>query len=166
MCMTIHGIARKNFKIITTNARYHQMRCLEAWSLGILIAPTSNWMAMMVVHYQKPYLHLAIDVIIGSWGYKFESHLHNDHPWWRHKIGVSKHWVMNSNFLRLPCTFRGVSSLTDVAHAPYIADILTPYQIKVYKICYMKIAILFDSNKSTSFLRPFYEDVMIAFHEL
>ena len=68
--------------------------------------------------------------------------------------------------LRLPCTFSGVSSLTDVAHAPYIADILTPYQIKAYKICYKKIAILFDSNESASFLRPIYEDVMIAFHEL
>ena len=54
--------------------------------------------------------------------------------------------------LRLPCTFSGVSSLTDVAHAPYIADILTPYQIKAYK----KIAILFDSNESASFLRPIY----------
>ena len=30
----------------------------------------------------------------------------------------------------LPCTFTGVSSPTAVAHAPYIADILTPYQIK------------------------------------
>ena len=64
------------------------------------------------------------------------------------------------------CTFRGVSSLTDVAHALYIADILTPYQIKAYKICYKKIAILFDSNESASFLRPIYEGVMIAFHEL
>ena len=54
----------------------------------------------------------------------------------------------------------------DVAHAPYIADILTPYKIKAYKICYKKIAILLDSNESASFLRPIYEDVMIAFHEL
>ena len=68
--------------------------------------------------------------------------------------------------LRLPCTFRGVSSLTDVAHAPYIADIVTPYQIKAYKIYYKKIAKLFDSNESVSFLRPIYEDVVIAFHEL
>ena len=68
--------------------------------------------------------------------------------------------------LKLPCTFRGVSSLTDVAHAPYIADILTPYQIKAFKMCYKKIALVFDSNESASFLRPIYEDVMIAFHEL
>ena len=68
--------------------------------------------------------------------------------------------------LRLPCTFRGVSSLTDVAHVPYIADILTPYQIEAYKICYKNVAILFDSNESASFLRPIYEDVIIAFHEL
>ena len=44
--------------------------------------------------------------------------------------------------------------------------ILIPYQTKAYKICYKKIAILFDSNESASFLRPIYEDVMIAFHEL
>ena len=49
--------------------------------------------------------------------------------------------------LRLPCTFRGVSSLMDVAHAPYITDILTQYKIKAYKICCKKIAILFDSNE-------------------
>ena len=72
----------------------------------------------------------------------------------------------HAGFLRLPCTSRGVSSLTDVAHAPYIADILTPYQIKAYKICYKKIAIVFDSKESASFLRRIYEDVMIAFHEL
>ena len=59
-----------------------------------------------------------------------------------------------------------VSSLTDVAHAPYIADILTPYQIKAYKIFHKKIPIVFDSNESASFLRPIYEDVMIAFREL
>ena len=53
----------------------------------------------------------------------------------------------------------------DVAHAPYIADILTPYQIKAYKICYKKIAIVFDSNESANFLRPIYKDVMIAFHD-
>ena len=68
--------------------------------------------------------------------------------------------------LMLPCTFRGVSSLTAVAHTPYIANILTPYQIKAYKICNKKIAIVFDSNESVSFLRPIYEDVMIAFREL
>ena len=51
----------------------------------------------------------------------------------------------------------------DVAHAPYIADILTPYQIKAYKICFKKIAIVFNSNESVSFLWPIYEDVMIAF---
>ena len=54
----------------------------------------------------------------------------------------------------------------DVAHAPYIAGILTPYQIKAYKICYKKIARLFDSNESASFLRRIYENVMIAFHEI
>ena len=63
-------------------------------------------------------------------------------------------------------TFRGVPSLTHVAHTPYIADILTPYQSKAYKICYKEVAILFDSKESASFLRSSYEDVMIAFYEL
>ena len=73
---------------------------------------------------------------------------------------------LNPARLRLPCNLRGVSSLTDVAHAPYIGDTLTPYQIKAYKICYKMIAILIDSNESASFVRPIYEDVMIAFHDL
>ena len=60
-------------------------------------------------------------------------------------------------------TFRGVSSLT---HAHYIADIVTPYQIKAYKICYKEVAILFDFKESASFLQSIYEDVMIAFYEL
>ena len=62
----------------------------------------------------------------------------------------------------------GVSSLTDVAHAPYIAirRYLNPYQIKACKIFYQTIAILFYSNESASLLRPIYEDVMIVFHEL
>ena len=34
---------------------------------------------------------------------------------------------LQNSALSLLCTFRGVSSLTDVAHAPYIADILAPY---------------------------------------
>ena len=63
--------------------------------------------------------------------------------------------VVDRDILRLPCTFRGVSSLTDVAHAPYIADILTPYQIKAYKICYRMIAIFFDSNEFLEFFREF-----------
>ena len=94
--------------------------------------------------------------------------LHNEpyHKEEHMRIDMSAKFDHSTPVSFLPCTFRGISSLTDVAHAPYIADILTPYQVKVYKICYMKIAILFDSNESTSFLRPFYEDVMIAFHEL
>ena len=54
--------------------------------------------------------------------------------------------------LRLPCTFRGVSSLTDVVHTPYIADTFAPYQIKAYKICQKKIPIVFDSNESASLI--------------
>ena len=54
----------------------------------------------------------------------------------------------------------------DVAHAPYIAIIIAPNQINVYKICYKAIATLFDPNELASFLRPIYEDVMIAFYEL
>ena len=59
----------------------------------------------------------------------------------KHKY-LSSSVATNTSMLRLPCTFRGVSSLTDVAHAPYIADILTPYQINTHKICYKMIAIL------------------------
>ena len=70
------------------------------------------------------------------------------------RVARKFYFFCNWSHLRLPCTFRGVSSLTDVADAPYIADIVTPYQIKVYKICYKEIAILFDSNESGIFLRP------------
>ena len=40
----------------------------------------------------------------------------------------------NSLFLRLPYIFRGVSSVKGVARLDCIADILTPYQMKGYKI--------------------------------
>ena len=66
--------------------------------------------------------------------------------------------------LKVTVYLQGCPSLTDVAHALYIAYILTPYQIEAYKICYKNIAILFDSNKSASFLRPIYEAAMTAFH--
>ena len=56
---------------------------------------------MTVVYYQKLICILLIDdVIIGPWGYKYGSYPHNDHPWWRHQTGVSKRWVMKSNFFK------------------------------------------------------------------
>ena len=38
-CVTNHKIARENCKIITTNSRYHQRRCLEAWHIYNAHAP-------------------------------------------------------------------------------------------------------------------------------
>ena len=52
---------------------------------------------------------------------------------------------------------------TCTLHRRYLNPI---YPIKAYKICYKMIAILFDSNESASFVRPMYEDVIIAFHKL
>ena len=41
-CQTNHTIAWNNSKIITTNQRYHQRRCLEAWHINSAHAPLNR----------------------------------------------------------------------------------------------------------------------------
>ena len=41
-CQTNHTIAWDNSKIITTNRRYHQRRCLEAWHINSAHAPLNR----------------------------------------------------------------------------------------------------------------------------
>ena len=41
-CQTNHSIAWGNSKIITTNRRYHQRRCLEAWHINSANAPLNR----------------------------------------------------------------------------------------------------------------------------
>ena len=41
-CQTNHTIAWDNTKIITTNRRYHQRRCLEAWHINSAQAPLNH----------------------------------------------------------------------------------------------------------------------------
>ena len=53
--------------------------------------------------------------------------------WMLRRMTTNASLYLNTRQLRLPCTFRGVSSLT---HALYIADIVAPYEIKAYKIWY------------------------------
>ena len=53
--------------------------------------------------------------------------------------------------LRLPCTFRGGFSLTDVAPLSYIPDTRNPYQIKAYRTGYSNISLLLQQNKFPGF---------------
>ena len=55
---------------ITTNPRYHQRRCLEAWHNN---SPIGHYDVMTMVNYQKLICILLIDVIIGPWGCKYGS---------------------------------------------------------------------------------------------
>ena len=41
-CQTNHTVAWNNSKIITTNQRYHQKRCLEAWYINSAHAPLNR----------------------------------------------------------------------------------------------------------------------------
>ena len=41
-CQTNHTIAWDNSKIITTNRRYHQRLCLEAWHINSAHAPLNR----------------------------------------------------------------------------------------------------------------------------
>ena len=42
MCLTNHTIGWDNSKIITTNRRYHQRLCLEAWHINSAHAPLNR----------------------------------------------------------------------------------------------------------------------------
>ena len=41
-CLTNHTVGRDNSKIITTNRRYHQRLCLEAWHINSAHAPLNR----------------------------------------------------------------------------------------------------------------------------
>ena len=57
----------------------------------------------------------------------------------------------DTQVLRLPCTFRGGFSLTDVAPFSYITDTQNPNQIKAYRTGYSNISLLFQENKFLGF---------------
>ena len=81
-CQTNHTIAWNNSKIITTNQRYHQRRCLEAWHINSTHAPLNRDDGGLL---PDAYLHL-----INRWCHypkssvKGNSLRRSDHPWWRH----------------------------------------------------------------------------------
>ena len=53
--------------------------------------------------------------------------------------------------LRLPCTFRGVFSLTHVALLGFAADTPNPYQIKAYKTGYLNMPLTFHEKEFLRF---------------
>ena len=103
-CQTNHTIAWNNSKIITTNQRYHQRRCLEAWHINSAHAPLNRDDGGLL---PDAYLHL-----INQWCHYSKSSIkgnslrRSDHPWWRHQTGVSKRWVLNCFFFKLRSLIR------------------------------------------------------------
>ena len=93
-CVTNHEIAYENSKIITTNPRYHQRRCLVACHINSThTLQTLHWTAMMVYYEKLIWILLIDEVIIGP----ILTTITPDEDAKLH--GVSKRWVMNSNFL-------------------------------------------------------------------
>ena len=62
-CQTNHTITRENSRIIITNPRYDQTRCLEAWHIN---STPPHWIAMMVAYYRMPVFILSIDNVISG----------------------------------------------------------------------------------------------------
>ena len=46
-CLTNHAVGWDNSKIFTTNRRYHQRLCLEAWHINSAHAPLNRVVSLM-----------------------------------------------------------------------------------------------------------------------
>ena len=68
-------------------------------------------------------------------------------------IFVGFMWSFFVGFLRLPCTFGGVCSRTDVAAPDYSQIPQTPFQFKAYRTGYSKISLILWKINNRMFLR-------------
>ena len=80
-CLTNHTIGWDNSKIITTNRRYHQRLCLEAWHIYSAHAPLYRDQAVCLlthIYTSSEKRPIISDHLKGPLVAAFRS------PWWRH----------------------------------------------------------------------------------